>query len=173
MGNEKKVSFRRDFAILTLSDKGSRGERMDTSGAWLRETLQMAGYKLQDYTILPDQEALIVEKVIELVDTKNIALIITTGGTGLSPTDRTPEAMDKVLEKDIPGIAEAMRAASMLKTNRAMLSRGRAGIRGESLIINLPGSLKAVKENLEVFLDVLPHALEKIQGEEGDCGMPA
>ncbi len=173
MTDEKEASFRKDFAILTLSDKGSRGERMDTSGAWLRETLQMGGYKLQDYTILPDQEDLIVEKLIELVDTKNIALIITTGGTGLSPTDQTPEAMDRVLEKDIPGIAEAMRAASMLKTNRAMLSRGRAGIRGESLIINLPGSLKAVKENLEVVLDVLPHALEKIQGGEGDCGLPA
>lgn len=173
MIDEKEASFRKDFAILTLSDKGSRGERMDTSGAWLRETLQMGGYKLQDYTILPDQEDLIVEKLIELVDTKNIALIITTGGTGLSPSDQTPEAMDRVLEKDIPGIAEAMRAASMLKTNRAMLSRGRAGIRGESLIINLPGSLKAVKENLEVVLDVLPHALEKIQGGEGDCGVPA
>lgn len=173
MIDEKEASFCKDFAILTLSDKGSRGERMDTSGAWLRETLQMGGYKLQDYTILPDQEDLIVEKLIELVDTKNIALIITTGGTGLSPSDQTPEAMDRVLEKDIPGIAEAMRAASMLKTNRAMLSRGRAGIRGESLIINLPGSLKAVKENLEVVLDVLPHALEKIQGGEGDCGVPA
>jgi molybdenum cofactor synthesis domain-containing protein len=97
-------------------------------------------------------------------------LIVTTGGTGVAPTDVTPEAMREVLEKEIPGMAEAMRQASLGKTPNAMLSRGKAGIRGSTLIVNLPGSLKAVRENLEVILPVLPHALEKIRGDQSDCG---
>jgi molybdopterin adenylyltransferase len=96
---------------------------------------------------------------------------VTTGGTGVSPSDVTPEAMIEILDKEIPGMAEAMRSASLLKTSRAMLSRGKAGIRGESLIINFPGSLKAVRENLEVVLSVIPHALEKIRGGTSDCGV--
>jgi molybdopterin adenylyltransferase len=168
MNDESTINL--SFAVLTMSDKGSVGEREDTSGAYLKETLQQEGYLLQDYRVIPDKEELIVENLLDLVDDKKIALIMTTGGTGLSPTDVTPEAMEKVLEKEIPGIAEAMRAASMLKTSRAMLSRGRAGLRGESLIINLPGSLKAVRENLAVVLDVLKHAMEKAQGGKGDCG---
>jgi len=158
------------FGVLTLSDKGSRGEREDTSGAYIKETLIENGYELQSYTVIPDQKKLIVETLIELIDERNITLIVTTGGTGVSPTDLTPEAMDEVLEKEIPGMAEAMRAASLLKTPRAMLSRGRVGIRGESMIINLPGSLKAARENLEVVLPVIPHALEKILGGTSDCG---
>lgn len=159
------------FGVLTLSDKGSRGEREDTSGAYIKETLIENGYDLQSYTVIPDQKQLIIESLIELIDKRNITLIVTTGGTGVSPTDLTPEAMDEVLEKEIPGMAEAMRAASLLKTPRAMLSRGRVGIRGESLIINLPGSLKAARENLEVVLPVIPHALEKILGGTSDCGV--
>ena len=158
------------FGVLTLSDKGSRGEREDTSGAYIKETLIENGYELQSYTVIPDQKKLIIETLIELIDKRNITLIVTTGGTGVSPTDLTPEAMDEVLEKEIPGMAEAMRAASLLKTPRAMLSRGRVGIRGESMIINLPGSLKAARENLEVVLPVIPHALEKILGGTSDCG---
>jgi molybdopterin adenylyltransferase len=168
MNDESTINL--SFAVLTMSDKGSVGEREDTSGAYLKETLQQEGYLLQDYRVIPDKEELIVENLLDLVDDKKIALIMTTGGTGLSPTDVTPEAMEKVLEKEIPGIAEAMRAASMLKTSRAMLSRGKAGLRGESLIVNLPGSLKAVRENLAVVLDVLKHAMEKAQGGKGDCG---
>ncbi len=164
------LQFRRDFAILTMSDKGSRGEREDTSGLYLQQTLQQAGFVSRQYRIVPDNKQVIVDTLLEFVDTMNIALIVTTGGTGVSPSDQTPEAMAEILEKEIPGMAEAMRAASMVKTSRAMLSRGKVGIRGESLIINLPGSLKAVKENLEVIIDVLPHALEKIQGGEADCG---
>ncbi len=163
--------FRNTFAVLTMSDKGSRGEREDTSGAYLQETLQQAGFLLAEYRIIPDKKQVIIDTLLEFVDTKNIALVITTGGTGVSPSDQTPEAMAEVLEKEIPGMTEAMRAASMNKTSRAMLSRGMAGIRGDSLLVNLPGSLKAVKENLEVIIDVLPHALEKIQGGQGDCGM--
>lgn len=167
----EKKGYKKGFAVLTLSDKGSRGEREDTSGPWLVERLQAAGFSLVDYRIIPDQKMLLVQTLTSLVDELKASLVVTTGGTGLSPTDQTPEAMELVLDKEIPGIAEAMRAASMQKTNRAMLSRGKAGIRGESLIVNLPGSLKAVKENLEVIIDVLPHAMEKIQGDEGDCGV--
>ncbi len=164
------VQFRKDFAVLTMSDKGSCGKREDTSGAYLRETLQKAGFLLKEHRIVPDNKRIIVATLQEFVDTMGIALIVTTGGTGVSPTDQTPEAMAEVLEKEIPGMAEAMRAASLEKTTQAMLSRGKVGIRGESLIVNLPGSLKAVKENLAVILDVLPHALEKIQGGQADCG---
>ncbi len=159
------------FGVLTLSDKGSRGEREDTSGAYIKEKLLAEGYQLQAYSVIPDQKQIIVDSLIELIDKQKISLIITTGGTGVSPTDVTPEAMKEVMEREIPGMAEAMRAASLLKTSRAMLSRGKVGTRGESLIINLPGSLKAARENLEVVLPVIDHALEKIQGGTGDCGV--
>ncbi|BCL60740.1 molybdenum cofactor biosynthesis protein [Desulfomarina profundi] len=157
-------------AVLTLSDKGSRGEREDTSGEFLKKTLTEAGFILQSYEIIPDRKEIIIQSLKDLVDNKRITLIVTTGGTGVSPTDVTPEAMEEVVEKEVPGMAEAMRAASLLKTNRAMLSRGKVGIRGMSLIINLPGSLKAARENLEVVLPVIPHALEKILGGTSDCG---
>lgn len=158
------------FAVVTMSDKGSRGEREDTSGAYLQEKLAEEGYRFAGYIIIPDTVDEIVRTVTELVDEKAISLVVTTGGTGVAPTDVTPEAMSQVLEKEIPGMAEAMRAASLQKTPNAMLSRGRAGIRRASLIVNLPGSLKAARENLEVLLPALPHALEKIRGDEGDCG---
>ena len=166
-GKNKKYSF----AVVTMSDKGARGEREDTSGAYLQETLTSEGYSLAHYQIIADNKKTIVETLNMLVDDKGIDLIVTTGGTGVSPTDVTPEAMSDVLEKEVPGMAEAMRAASLAKTSRAMLSRGRVGIRKESLIINLPGSLKAARENLDVVLPVLVHALEKIQGETSDCGV--
>jgi molybdopterin adenylyltransferase len=159
------------FAVLTMSDKGSRGEREDTSGPYLQKRLAEEGYILQSYRVIPDNKQVIIDSLIELVDDQKISLIVTTGGTGVSPSDITPEAMVSVIEREIPGMAEAMRSASLLKTSRAMLSRGKVGIRKESLIINLPGSLKAVKENLEVVLPVIPHALEKIRGGESDCGV--
>ncbi|GAB6192441.1 MogA/MoaB family molybdenum cofactor biosynthesis protein [Desulfocastanea catecholica] len=159
------------FAVLTMSDKGSRGERQDTSGQYLQEKLAEQGYSLQSYNVIPDNKQIIIDSLIRLVDDEKIALIVTTGGTGVSPSDITPEAMASVIEREIPGMAEAMRSASLLKTSRAMLSRGKVGIRKESLIINLPGSLKAVKENLAVVLPVIPHALEKIRGGESDCGV--
>lgn len=158
------------FAVLTMSDKGSRGERQDTSGAYLKERLAEEGYVLESYKVIADNKEHIIDSLKNLVDDKKISLIVTTGGTGVSPSDITPEAMVEVIEREVPGMAEAMRGASMLKTSRAMLSRGKVGIRGESLIINLPGSLKAVKENLEVVIPVIPHALEKIRGGESDCG---
>ena len=159
------------FGVLTLSDKGSRGEREDTSGVYIKKQLLADGYELQAYSVIPDQKQVIIDSLIELTDKKKISLIITTGGTGVSPTDVTPEAMMEVIDREIPGMAEAMRAESLLKTSRAMLSRGKVGIRGESLIINLPGSLKAVQENLEVVLPVIDHALEKILGGTSDCGI--
>ncbi|NOR26265.1 MAG: molybdenum cofactor biosynthesis protein [Desulforhopalus sp.] len=159
------------FAVLTMSDKGARGEREDTSGPYLQKRLAEEGYILQSYRVIPDNKQVIIDSLIELVDDQKISLIVTTGGTGVSPSDITPEAMVSVIEREIPGMAEAMRSASLLKTSRAMLSRGKVGIRKESLIINLPGSLKAVKENLEVVLPVIPHALEKIGGGESDCGV--
>lgn len=164
------TKVRYSFAVLTMSDKGSKGEREDTSGAYLKKTLQAEGYILSSYKVIPDDKPVIVENLKELSDKQKIALVVTTGGTGLSPTDVTPEAMLEVIEKEIPGMAEAMRFASMQKTSRAMLSRGKAAVRGKTLIVNLPGSLKAVRENLDVVLPVIPHALEKIMGSESDCG---
>jgi molybdopterin adenylyltransferase len=166
----KKTSF--NFAVVTMSDKGSRGEREDTSGAYLQERLMGAGYVLQSYKVVPDHKQVIIDHLKMLSDEMGIALIITTGGTGISPSDVTPEAMDEILDQEIPGMAEAMRNASLIKTSRAMLSRGKVGIRKGSLIINLPGSLKAARENLEVVLPVLSHALEKIRGDTSDCGAP-
>lgn len=157
-------------AILTISDKGSVGEREDTSGALLREMLSEAGYNVVRYQIVPDRADDIKKMLIKWSDEDPTDLIITTGGTGVSPTDVTPEATRMVLEKEIPGISEIMRQESFQKTPHAMLSRGIAGIRGKSLIINLPGSRKAARENLEVVLPALKHAIYKIKGGEKDCG---
>lgn len=158
------------FGVLTMSDKGSRGEREDTSGPFLRQLLTDQGYRFKEYDVVPDQVERIRDTLIAWSDEKKVDLIVTTGGTGVAPTDVTPEAMQEVIEKEIPGMAEAMRAASLLKTPNAVLSRGLAGIRGNTLIINLPGSEKAARENMEVLLSVLPHALDKLQGGMDDCG---
>jgi len=158
------------FAVITMSDKGARGEREDTSGAALQQLLSAEGYILQAYVIIPDDREKIISTVLDCIDNRKIDLIVTTGGTGVAPTDVTPEAMQAVIEKEIPGMAEAMRAASLLKTPNAVLSRSRAGIRGKSLIINLPGSKKAALENIQVLLPSLAHALDKIQGGNSDCG---
>jgi molybdenum cofactor synthesis domain-containing protein len=165
----KHEASRFSCAVLTMSDKGSRGERVDESGAMLQEMLQKEGYQLRAYALVPDQIEAIAGILVQWVDQDQIDLILTTGGTGVSPTDVTPEAMRGVIEKEIPGMAEAMRAASLLKTPHAVLSRAIAGIRGRSLIINLPGSQKAARENIEVLLPALPHALDKIKGGTSDC----
>lgn len=154
-------------AILTLSDKGSKGEREDLSGVLIKEMLERAGITIRFYDILPDEKSMIKEKLIEY--SGKVDLILTTGGTGLSPRDVTPEATLEVIEREIPGIAEAVRSEGLKKTKRAMLSRAVAGVRDKTLIINLPGSPKAVKENLEVIIDVIPHAIEKIKGDTKEC----
>ncbi|WP_136795816.1 MogA/MoaB family molybdenum cofactor biosynthesis protein [Desulfosediminicola ganghwensis] len=159
------------FAVVTMSDKGSRGERVDTSGSHIKETLLEEGYTFEDYAMIPDSIPVIVDTLKKIADTQRVALLVTTGGTGVAPTDVTPEAMLQVIEKEVPGIAEYMRLESLKKTPHAALSRGKVGIRGTTLIVNLPGSLKAVRENLETILPILPHALEKIRGDEGDCGV--
>lgn len=159
------------FGVLTMSDKGSRGEREDTSGPYLLKTFTDLGYQQKAYSVIPDKADGITETLISWVDDKGIDLIITTGGTGVAPTDVTPEAMVDVIEKEIPGMAEAMRAESLKKTPNAVLSRGKAGIRGRSLIINLPGSERAARENIAVLIPALAHALDKIQGGTSDCGV--
>ena len=156
-------------AVLTISDKGSRGERVDTSRPQLQQQLTEAGFQVVDYTIVPDQPRLIGETITKWVNQYPILRVITTGGTGVSPSDRTPEATRALLDLEIPGIGEAMRMASLAKTPNAILSRGIAGIRKESLIINLPGSEKGARENLAVVLTALPHAIDKIKGGTKDC----
>ncbi|MDH3348547.1 MAG: MogA/MoaB family molybdenum cofactor biosynthesis protein [Desulfobulbaceae bacterium] len=158
------------FGVLTLSDKGSRGEREDTSGKTLMAILGDQGYKSVAYTVIADEKEEIVSTLTSWADELSLDLIITTGGTGLSPRDVTPEATIEVLDKEVPGMAEAMRQASMRITPNGMLSRGVVGIRGRSLIVNLPGSQKAARENLEVVLPVLKHALYKLKGGAADCG---
>lgn len=153
-------------AVLTLSDKGSRGEREDASGPAIAEMLRGIA-EVKFYDILPDERHLIRDRLIEYA--AKVDLILTTGGTGLSPRDVTPEATREVIDRDVPGIAEAMRAAGLHKTPHAMLSRAVAGVRGETLIVNLPGSPKAVRENLAVLIDVIPHAVEKIKGSLKEC----
>lgn len=156
--------------ILTISDKGSRGEREDTSGPGIRELLQDAGFEVTAYAIVPDREESISQKIVEWIDRQCIDLLVSTGGTGVSPTDVTPEATRKVIHKEIPGISEIMRRESYKITPHAMLSRGIAGIRGKSIVINLPGSKKAAQENLATVLGVIEHALYKIKGGTADCG---
>ncbi len=158
-------------AILTMSDKGSRGEREDRSGAVIREMLIAMPAEIIRYEVVPDELEIIKECIVELADIAAADLIITTGGTGVSPRDVTPEATKAVIDRELPGMAEAMRAASMQKTPNAMLSRAVCGIRGRTLIVNLPGSPKAVRENLETVLPVLQHAVEKICGSDAECGM--
>ena len=156
--------------VLTLSDKGFEGKREDTSGPFIKEMLENFGATIETYKIIPDQHELIRSTLIDWVDSLKLDLIVTTGGTGVSPTDVTPEATKDIIEKELPGISEAMRHASLKITPRAMLSRGVCGIRGQCLIINLPGSLKAAKENLEVLLPTLEHAIYKTKGGTKDCG---
>lgn len=159
-------------AVITLSDKGARGERADKSGPLISARLMENGYELAETLLLPDERALLEEALIRLCDQRQLDLILTTGGTGFSPRDISPEASRAVAHREAPGIAEAIRAASMRITPRAMLSRGVSVIRGKTLIINLPGSPKACMESMDVFMDVLPHALELLRGQGGDCAAP-
>ena len=146
--------------ILTISDRGARGEYEDRSGPLLAEIVQRdTPWPVSHQDIVPDEQALIANKLIEWCNA-GVNLILTSGGTGFAPRDITPEATKSVIERETPGIAEALRAESLKITRHAMLSRAVAGIRGQTLIINLPGSPKAVRENMDVLLPILPHALE-------------
>jgi molybdopterin adenylyltransferase len=155
--------------ILTVSDKGSKGERIDESGRVIKEIVEeKLEARVKKYEVVPDEKGNIIEKLKEMVN-DGIDLIFTTGGTGLSPRDVTPEATREVIDKEVPGIEEAMRMKGLQKTPHSMLSRGVAGVRKGSLIINLPGSPKAVSESLEVVLSAIPHALDIILGR-GESG---
>ncbi len=156
-------------AVITVSDKGFAGERVDTGGPLVCELLKAAGYEVAYTALVPDDIPQIAEQLKKCADELDIALAVTTGGTGFSPRDVTPEATIQVCERLAPGIPEAMRWESMKITNRAMLSRAQAGIRGGTLIVNLPGSPKAIKENLEAVLPSLDHGLEMLRGPKRDC----
>lgn len=156
--------------ILTISDKGSQGLRTDEGGPKIQALLAADCYQVRITAVVPDEIPSIVETLVDWCDREKLDLILTTGGTGLSPRDITPEATGRVLHREIPGIAEAMRQEGLKHTPYSQLSRAKAGIRGQTLIINLPGSLKAIEEMLPVILPVIPHALEKIKGDPRDCG---
>ena len=156
-------------AVITLSDKGSRGEREDKSGPLIVEMLTATGYKVEEALLLPDDAAQLKTQLLRLADARQVNLILTTGGTGFAPRDITPEVTLSVAERNAPGIAEAMRYHSLTITPRGMLSRGVSVLRGKTLIVNLPGSPKAVKENLEYILPSLAHGIRLAAGLDGEC----
>lgn len=173
-GDELVLAERRErrpyqVAVITLSDKGSQGKRQDTSGPAIAARLKDSGYDVVETLLLPDEAAVLRQQLCRLADQRQVDLIVTTGGTGFSPRDITPEATMAVADRIAPGIAEAMRAASLRITPRAMLSRAVSVIRKGTLIINLPGSEKACQECMDVFLDTIPHGLNLLRGESGDC----
>ena len=156
-------------AVITVSDKGFAGEREDLGGPLVRKMLEDAGYGVIYSVIVPDEQELIEQELIKCADELDIALVITTGGTGFSPRDVTPEATIAVCMRMAPGIPEAMRAESLKITNRAVLTRQQAGIRYGTLIVNLPGSPKAARENFAAVLPALEHGLEMLRGKKRDC----
>ncbi len=159
-------------AILTLSDRGARGERADASGPALEQWLAEQGVKTLHTEIIPDDEEAIVVKLMGWADSGAFDLILTTGGTGVSPRDVTPDATLRVVDRILPGFGEVMRARSMEKTPHAMISRAIAGIRGETLIINLPGSPRGAVENFAAVWPAVPHAVAKIKGDQSECALP-
>lgn len=157
------------IGILTASDKGSKGQREDESGQVIKDMVARIGGDVVEYEVVPDELDVVKEHLQRWVDEEKLDLIVTTGGTGLGPRDITPDATLQVIDKQIPGIPEVMRARSLEKTDRAMLSRAVAGARKHTIIVNLPGSPKAVAECLEVIIDTLPHGIQILQGKTGEC----
>ena len=156
-------------AVLTVSDRSFHGQRPDEGGPLVAELLKNAGYEVVFTSIVPDEQTMIEAELCRIADDMDVQLLITTGGTGFAPRDVTPEATLAVCDRMAPGIPEAMRYASLQITLRAMLSRAQAGLRGGTLIVNLPGSPKAAKENLEAVLPALSHGLEMLSGKSADC----
>lgn len=156
-------------AIITSSDMGFQGKREDLSGPAIKEIAEREGYQVVSMDILPDDRAMLSRRMAEIADENQAELILTTGGTGFSSRDVMPEATEDITERKVPGIPEAIRAYSMTITKRAMLSRGASAIRGQSLIVNLPGSPKAVEESLTYILDSLEHGMDILLGRDGEC----
>lgn len=156
-------------AILTISDKGARGERVDGTGPAIKNVLEGSGYNISYYKIVPDEMQDIEKELTYMCDELKVDLILTNGGTGFSARDITPEATRNIIEKYVPGIGEAMRMKSLEITPKAMLSRGISGIRGQTLIINLPGSPKGAVENLQFVLPAIPHGISILKGEASEC----
>lgn len=174
VGDEMTIIERTDTrytaAVVTLSDKGARGEREDTSGPLICSMLEEAGYRVAETLLLPDEPKKLEQELIRLSDGRQVNLILTTGGTGFSERDRTPEATMAVATRNAPGIAEAIRMHSLSITGRAMLGRGASVIRNRTIIVNLPGSRKAVKESLEYILPHLDHGIQILTGDTAECG---
>lgn len=158
------------FYIITVSDRGFKGEREDKTGKVLMDFIKKLGYSISGYTVVPDEKKSIKSAIIEGADKLKSDVVLTAGGTGLSPRDVTPDITKKLVEYEIPGIPEAMRHYGLKKTIHAVLSRGIAGVRKSSIIINLPGSPGGARESLEAIIDALPHAVEKLHGSEEECG---
>ncbi|HEY6958290.1 MAG TPA: MogA/MoaB family molybdenum cofactor biosynthesis protein [Candidatus Limnocylindria bacterium] len=156
-------------AVITVSTKGAAGQRVDESGPAMRDALTAAGHEVLVTALVSDEVAAVANAILDGVRS-GANVVLTSGGTGLSPNDVTPEATRRVIDREIPGIAEALRARSLDKTPHGMLSRGVAGAVGATLVVNLPGSPRAVRESLEVLLPVLPHAVELLAGESGETG---
>jgi molybdopterin adenylyltransferase len=156
--------------VITISDRGYCGEREDASGKVIQEMIQGVGFEVAFSAVVPDEKEEIKRVLLKGTDEMGVDLIVTTGGTGVSPRDVTPDATREVIEQEIPGFAEAMRIEGLKKTPFAMISRAVCGVRGRTLICNLPGSPKAVREGLEVILPVIPHTIAKLQGDPGECG---
>lgn len=174
VGDEMTIEQRKtprpwQAAVITLSDKGAAGQREDKSGPAISQRLRSNGYEVAEQILIADDPELLKRHLIRLCDQRQLDLILTTGGTGFAPRGTTPEAALAVAHRNAPGIAEAIRAASMAITPRAMLSRGVSVIRGNTLIVNLPGSPKACMESMDAFLDTIPHGLELLRGKVADC----
>jgi len=157
-------------AVITVSDKGYRGEREDRSGKYIVSFFKEKGWEVSDYTIVPDEIDMIKEKLLDICDNGIASLVITSGGTGFSPRDITPEATIEVIERNAPGFSEIMRIEGQKKTPRAILSRAVSGIRKKTLIINLPGSIKGVKDSLELIYRPLPHGIDILTEKDAECG---
>lgn len=151
-----------NLGVLTSSDMGAAGQREDTSGQAIKEIFLELGFSLARYEIVPDEKEIIAAKLTEWADSGEVDLIVTTGGTGLGPRDVTPEATLSIIHRQVPGISEAMRQSGLRHTPMAMLSRGISGLRGNCLIVNLPGSQRAVRESLEIAVEAIPHAIETL-----------
>ena len=163
----KKIS---KVAVIVVSDKGYRGEREDRSGKYIISFFKERNWDIADYSIVPDEKDMIKEKLLDICNNEKANLIITTGGTGFSPRDVTPEATKEVTEREVPGFSEIIRIEGQKKTPRAILSRGVSGIRKKTLIINLPGSIKGVKDSLDIIYKPLPHGIDVLTEKDAECG---